>query len=56
MSGKYECLECKERGVKSVRYINHKEATRASRPKCYGCGSSRLELVKKTEKSEATKN
>ncbi len=36
----YECEECHER-----RFVAWVEQARAARPKCYGCGSSRLEIV-----------
>jgi len=45
MGGKYKCLDCEDRGVKSVRFVSRKEASHRARPKCMGCGSPRLELI-----------
>lgn len=36
----YECEDCRSR-----RFVNWVEQVRAAKPKCYGCGSTRLELV-----------
>lgn len=44
----YECEECHERRM--VRWV---ELNRASRPKCMGCGSIRLELVSDEAKKDA---
>lgn len=36
----YQCDECKSR-----RFVSRIELDRAAKPKCNGCGSSRLEIV-----------
>lgn len=36
----YECDECGER-----RFVSRIELDRAARPRCNGCGSTRLEIV-----------
>jgi transposase-like protein len=48
---KHICLDCKAK-----RFVTRKEASHAARPKCYGCGSSRLEpeAVKEEVKMEET--
>jgi len=43
----YECEECHAR-----RFVSWVELNRAARPKCYGCGSSRLELVSEDAKED----
>lgn len=43
----YECEECHAR-----RFVAWIELNRASRPKCMGCGSVRLELVTEEAKEE----
>jgi len=43
----YECDECRER-----RFVSRVELDRAARPKCFGCGSSRLELVSEEAKED----
>ena len=43
----YECQECHER-----RMVPWVELNRAARPKCYGCGSTRLELVSEEAKKD----
>ena len=42
-----ECEDCHAR-----RYVAWVELNRASRPKCYGCGSTRLELVSAEAKED----
>ncbi len=46
----YECQECHAR-----RWIAWVELNRAARPKCYGCGSTRLELVSEQAKDDAAR-
>lgn len=36
----YQCDDCKSR-----RFVDRIELDRAARPRCHGCGSTRLELV-----------
>ena len=43
----YECEECSER-----RFVCPRELNRAGRPRCYGCGSARLELVSEEAKDD----
>ena len=43
----YECEDCHER-----RFVSWVEANRAARPKCYGCGSTRLEIVSKDARDD----
>lgn len=43
----YECEDCHTR-----RFVPWVELNRASRPKCYGCGSIRLELVSDNAKDD----
>lgn len=52
-AGKYKCLDCESKGKSVTRYVGYKEATRASRPRCNGCGSTRLELIPKKNKEDA---
>jgi len=50
MTGKkrlYECEDCQTR-----RFLHWTELNRASRPKCYGCGSVCLELVSDEAKDD----
>ena len=42
-----ECDECHER-----RFVAWVELNRAARPRCYGCGSQRLELVSEEAKDD----
>lgn len=43
----YECDDCHTR-----RFVPWVELNRASRPRCYGCGSTRLELVSEEAKED----
>jgi hypothetical protein len=43
----YECDDCHER-----RFVAWVELNRAARPRCYGCGSQRLELVSEDAKDD----
>lgn len=43
----YECDDCHER-----RFVAWVELNRAARPKCFGCGSTRLELVSEEAKDD----
>jgi len=43
----YECDDCHER-----RFVSWVELNRAAKPKCYGCGSTRLELVSEEAKAD----
>jgi hypothetical protein len=43
----YECEECRER-----RFVAWVELNRAAKPKCLGCGSTRLELVSDDAKED----
>lgn len=43
----YQCDDCGER-----RFIPWVELSRAAKPKCYGCGSTRLELVSDEAKDD----
>lgn len=43
----HECSDCHAR-----RFVTFLEHNRAGRPKCYGCGSTRLELVSQEGKEE----
>ena len=43
----HKCDECGER-----RFIAWIEQNRASRPKCYGCGSAQLTVVSEDAKSD----
>ena len=46
----HRCEECGEK-----RMVAWVELNRASRPRCFGCGSSRLELVSEEAKEDATR-
>jgi len=43
----YECEECHDR-----RFVPWVELNRAAKPRCYGCGSTRLELVSEDAKKD----
>lgn len=43
----YECEDCHTR-----RFVPWVELNRAARPRCYGCGSTRLELVSEEAKED----
>jgi len=53
-AGRYKCLECEKRGRLEIISVNRKEANRAARPRCGGCGSAQLERIeKKKEENNA---
>lgn len=46
----YECQDCHAK-----RMVPWVELNRAARPKCYGCGSTRLELVSDEAKADQSR-
>lgn len=46
--GNHICKDCNTK-----TYVSRQDTWRRGRPKCKGCGSTKLELIKKKEKESA---